>query len=400
MKRVISVILTLTVTAGALFLSGCVNGSESGGTSYAPASVSSDNEAYEIVMISGSGGIDDKSFNSGTWEGVTAYASSRGITHIYLQPASEGTADCLASIDKAVTSGAKVIILPGSDFCAAVYEAQSSYPDTKFIILDGTPESSDGASAGALTNTAAIMFSEEECGFLAGYAAVKDGYLQLGFVGGKPLSAVQAFLYGYIQGAETAAKELKLADGKVSLTYAFTGDFNETDANRALAADMYKGGAEVIFACCGAAAKSVIAASEDENGKVIGVDSDMRSYSKNVITSAKKELSAAVQLVLASIYETNTFETYSGKTTYFNAANGGVGLPVSVDGDKSADAFDRFKSFDRAAYDEIFKKLSEGTIKPLREIAAFEAGNAASAEDITAALSLTKVTVISVGGAS
>jgi len=212
-------------------------------------------------------------------------------------------------------------------------------------------------------------------------------------MGGMAVPAVQAFGYGYLKGAEDAAAELGLADGAISAIYHYTGDFAETDTNKATAKTMYQEGTEVIFACGGSVGKSVMSAAAESEAKVIGVDTDQRYDSETVITSATKGLGASVVAVLESIYKTDSWSTYAGNTTFFNAANAGVGLPTIVIGDKKGNAFDRFKSFDKAAYDVIFKALVDGSVVPAREITVLDTTGYATAEELTSGLKLAKVTV-------
>ena len=243
------------------------------------------------------------------------------------------------------------------------------------------------------TNVANVKYAEEQSGYLAGYAAVKDGYTKLGFMGGMAVPAVQAFGYGYLQGAEAAAADLGLADGAITVTYHYTGDFAETDTNKATAKTMYQEGTEVIFACGGSVGKSVMSAASEAGTKVIGVDVDQRYGSDTVITSATKGLGASVVTVLESIYKTESWDTYAGKTTYFNASNNGVGLPTTVIGDDKANAFDRFKTFDKAAYDTVYATLADGSVAPIRTITVADANGIATAEELTTGLSLVKVVV-------
>ena len=128
--------------------------------------------------------------------------------------------------------------------------------------------------------------------------------------------------------------------------------------------------------------------------KVIGVDVDQRYDSTTVITSAMKGLGASVVQVLDAIYG-GTWATYSGKTTYFNAANDGIGLPTMVIG-STASAFDRFSTFNKAAYDVVFAKLVAGTTTtPMikRSITVAAASGVATAAELTTGLSLVKVDV-------
>ena len=214
---------------------------------------------------------------------------------------------------------------------------------------------------------------------------------KLGFMGGMAVPAVQAFGYGYLQGAEDAAEELGLADGSVEVTYHYTGNFEENDTNKATARTMYQEGTEVIFACGGSVGKSVMSAANEADAKVIGVDVDQRYDSETVITSATKGLAASVIQVLESIYDTNSWDTFGGKTTYFNAENDGVGLPIEVIGDANADAFDRFEQYTMEEYEATFAQLVDGTIEVKREIEVADTTGFATAEELTNQLELAKV---------
>ena len=347
----------------------------------------------EIALITDKGNIDDKSFNQGSWEGVVEFAKANKISHKYYKPEEASDAGYLASIDLAVTGGAKVIVTPGYLFEVAVYEAQTKYPEVKFILLDGAPHPADYSDFNTAANTASIMYAEEESGYLAGYAAVKDGYTKLGFMGGMAVPAVQAFGYGYLKGAEDASAELGLADGAISATYHYTGNFEENDTNKATAKTMYQEGTEVIFACGGSVGKSVMAAAQEAGKKVIGVDVDQRYDSETVITSATKGLGASVIQVLEAIYKTNSWSNYTGTTTYFDATNDGIGLPTKVIGDDKADAFDRLNTFKKADYDVVYKRLVDGTVDPIREIAVEDTKGYATAEELVSGLGLKKVSV-------
>ena len=136
-----------------------------------------------------------------------------------------------------------------------------------------------------------------------------------------------------------------------------------------------------------------MSAASEADAKVIGVDVDQRYDSETVITSATKGLGASVQAVLDSIYNTDSWDTYAGDTTYFNASNDGVGLPTVVIGDDKADAFDRFNSFDKAAYDAVYATLADGSVKPIRDLTVEDPSGIATAAELTAGLSLKKVAV-------
>jgi basic membrane protein A len=312
---------------------------------------------YEIALITDVGDIDDKSFNQGAWEGVVDFAEENNKTYEYYRPTAIGTDPYLAAIELAVENGAEVIVTPGFLFETPIFFAQDDFEDTSFILLDGVPN--DGNWGGANgpefrteDNVMSILYAEEQAGFLAGYAAVMEGYRSLGFMGGMAVPAVVRFGIGFAQGANVAATELSLGADAISLKYHYTGDFAATTKNRTTADTMFQQDVEVIFAAGGAVGQSVMAAAEAADTKVIGVDINQGGDSDTVITSALKGLGASVQQALAEYFDG---EFRGGETVVFNAANDGVGLPTDEE------SF-RFEEFTIAQYNAIFAKLANGTV--------------------------------------
>lgn len=303
---------------------------------------------YELALITDIGTIDDKSFNQGSWEGVEAYAKENKVTYKYYQPAEKTTDAYLNTIGLAIDGGAKLVVCPGFLFEEAVFEAQDLYPDTKFIILDGQPHDADYTDFTINDNVYAIFYAEEQAGFLAGYAAVKEGYTKLGFMGGMAVPAVKRFGYGFVEGAEYAAKELGLSD--IDMKYHYTGGFDATPEAKAMATSWYNDGTEVIFACGGAVGNSVMAAAQDTDSKVIGVDVDQSSESDTVITSALKMLSNSVYDGIKAYYD-GSFP--GGEIVSLNANDDGVGLPMDTS---------KFETFNKSDYDAIYAELLTGNI--------------------------------------
>jgi basic membrane protein A and related proteins len=320
---------------------------------------------YEIALITDVGDIDDKSFNQGAWEGVVDFAEENNKTYEYYRPTAIGTDPYLAAIELAVENGAKVIVTPGFLFETPIFFAQDDFEDTNFILLDGVPNDGNwGASGGpefrTEDNVMSILYAEEQAGFLAGYAAVRDGYRSLGFMGGMAVPAVVRFGIGFAQGANVAATELNLGADAISLRYHYTGDFAANTKNRATADTMFQQGVKVIFAAGGAVGQSVMAAAEaTTDGKVIGVDINQGGDSTRVITSALKGLGASVQQALAEYFDD---EFRGGETVVFNASNDGVGLPTDTE------SF-RFQTFTMAQYNTVFGKLANGTIMVSNDLA-------------------------------
>lgn len=347
MKKIVAVLLVLVLVFS---LAAC-----GGGETEAPEPTT-----YDIAMITDVGTIDDKSFNQGTWEGVVAYAEENGVSHKYYKPTEQSTDAYLSAIQLAVDGGAKVVVTPGFLFEEPIYLAQELYPEVNFILIDGTPHNADYSDFRTDPNTVGIFFAEEQSGYLAGYAAVKDGFTKLGFMGGMAVPAVVRFGYGFVQGAEDAAKEMGLAS--VDVKYHYTGGFDATPEVQTLATSWYAEGTEVIFACGGAVGFSVMSAAEASDGKVIGVDVDQSAESETVITSATKGLAAAVQEALAEYYA-GSFP--GGETLTLGADMDGVALPMETS---------KFTTFSQADYDALYAKLVAGEIPLKKDTDAENAG--------------------------
>ena len=357
--------LLLTAAMAVTMLAGCGNsdeGAADGSTTTAPEAETTEQAAvegteaaasdestdgYELALVIDVGTIDDKSFNQGSWEGIQRYAEESGIPCKYYKSAEATTDSFQETIGLAVEGGAKTIVCPGFLFEEPIYNMQNQYPDVHFILVDGEPHDADYNYETA-ANTMPILYQEDQAGFLAGYAAVKDGYTKLGFMGGMALPAVIPYGYGYLAGANYAAEEMGISG--VEVTYYYTGSFDATPEAQTMAASWYNAGTEVIFACGGSVGNSVMAAAEASDGKVIGVDVDQSSESATVITSAMKMLSNSVYDAVKSGYD-GSFK--GGETAVFNAANDGVGLPMETS---------QFTTFTQADYDAIFAKIVSGEI--------------------------------------
>jgi basic membrane protein A len=206
--------------------------------------------SYEIALVTDVGNIDDKSFNEASWNGVKAYAEENKITYAYYRPSEDSKAARVETIGNAITKGAKVVVCPGYLFEDAIFDVMTKYPNVQFLLLDGQPHpSSDAAKITINPNVHCILYKEEQAGFLAGYAAVMDGFTKLGFCGGIAVPAVVRFGYGYIQGADAAAAEKGLAKGAVTMKYWYAGGFAPTDDIRTKMDGWYTGGTQVVFSC-------------------------------------------------------------------------------------------------------------------------------------------------------
>ena len=305
---------------------------------------------YKVAMITDYGDITDQSFNQTTYEACKAFADANKIEFSYFKPAGDNTADRVAMIESAVDEGYNVIVMPGYAFGGAIVEAAPQHKDVKFIALDVAkgdlleagvaakgeeydynPDNWDLATYVDMSNVYCAVYQEELCGYMAGYAAVKLGYKNLGFLGGMAVPAVQRYGLGFVQGVDAAAAELKLTDVKVN--YVYGGQFfGDADITAAMDNWYQNLGVEVVFACGGGIYTSAVdAAKKVEGAKVIGVDVDQAGvianyaagegadqatidgYKALTVTSAMKGLYPATYDTLTDVIINGNWANYAGK---------------------------------------------------------------------------------------
>ena len=321
--------------------------------------MTSEDGKYEIAFVTDVGQLKDKSFNQGTFDGVKLYAYENGLSYKYSQPANGDQAtddDRYDAMKAACDNGAKAVVTAGFLQEAALTKIAAEYPDVAFFFVDG-------GSVGA--NVAGIVFAEEQCGYLAGYAAVMEGYTKLGFTGGGGGTnpACCRYGYGFVQGADAAAQEL---GQNIEINYFYGGQFYG-DANITSRMEgWYSNGTQVVFACGGGIYTSAVEAALKNNGYVIGVDVDQNyigangvadgTYAYNpFITSAMKGLSEAVNTALADI-DAGSWGDIAGSNGNFGLEDGDyIGLPTD------ADSWN-FESFTTDEYEEVKGKIKSGEI--------------------------------------
>lgn len=329
----------------AFSLASCKNGDN---TNEIPDTMEAD--SYKIAFVTDIGQLKDKSFNQGTWEGVKQYAYANGKSYKYYQPqgGNDATdADRLTAMNAAIAGGAEIIVCAGFMQAVALETAAKANPNVKFVFIDGW--------AIGLENVTAIIFQEEQAGYLAGYATVKDGYTKLGFAGGGGGTnpACQRFGYGFIQGASAAAKELNV-NVEMKYSWNYGSSFSASAELQAMTEGWYSSGTQVVFACGGSMCLSVFQAASANRGKVIGVDVNQALDSSTVITSAMKGLEEGTKHALSQFYNGKWAEI-ANKLVNLGAKDNAVGLPTD-------DASWKFTKFTVNEYNELYKKLQNGTI--------------------------------------
>ena len=311
---------------------------------------------YQVAFVTDVGQLKDKSFNQGTFDGVKLYAAANGLSYKYYQPANGSEAtddDRYDAMKAAVDGGAEVVVCAGYLQEAALKKAAIDNPDVPFVFIDGYPLTDDAGNT--LTNVAGIAFKEEQAGYLAGYAAVKDGFTKLGFSGGGGGTnpACCRFGYGYVQGANDAAKELG-TNVEMNYSWQYGATFSGSTELQTMISGWYANGTEIVFACGGSMFQSIAAAASANDKYVIGVDVDQSGESDYVVTSAMKGLSDAVQWAVGHVYD-GTFDTIGGAATSLGVNENAVELPT-------ADSSWRFEIFTVEEYEALYQQMLDGSL--------------------------------------
>ena len=398
MKKFLAMILALVM---ALSLVAC--GDKKDDTKTDDNQGDTNETTYKVAMITDYGDITDQSFNQTTYEACKAFADANKIEFSYFKPAGDNTADRVAMIESAVDEGYNVIVMPGYAFGGAIVEAAPQHKDVKFIALDVAkgdlleagvaakgeeydynPDNWDLATYVDMSNVYCAIYQEELCGYMAGYAAVKLGYKNLGFLGGMAVPAVQRYGLGFVQGVDAAAAELKLTDVKVNYVYGgqFFGDADIT----AKMDTWYAGGTQVVFACGGGIYTSAVdAAKKVEGAKVIGVDVDQAGvianyaagegadqatidgYKALTVTSAMKGLYPATYDTLTDVIVNGNWANYVGKIDNLGLVSADDPtlnyVQIPMESTQWADG-----AFTQDDYKALVKAMFDGTLKVSNDI--------------------------------
>ena len=339
------------VAVAALGLAACARGGRGG---------SAADSKVKAAIVTDTGGVDDKSFNQSAWEGLQAWGKANKLEkdsgYNYFQSGSES--DFATNLSSAQSQGYNLIFGVGFALHDAVADAAKEHEDVNYVIIDDVIKDQK--------NVESVLFADNEGAYLAGIAAAMQSKTnKVGFIGGEEGAVIDRFEAGFANGVKDAAKELG-KDVDVDIEYA--ASFGDPAKGKALAANMYQNGADIIYHASGGTGAGVFqeakALNEEKNADedkvwVIGVDSDQDAEGKYkskdgkdenfTLTSTLKGVGAAVQDISNRALE-DKFP--GGEHLVYGLKDGGVDL---TEGYLSDDA--------KAAVKEAKDKIIAGDIK-------------------------------------
>ncbi len=269
-------------------------------------------EKVKIGMVTDVGGVNDKSFNQTSWEGLSALDTNLFEVN-YLE--SKTDADYQTNINTFIDEDYDLIICVGYMLAGATQEAAAANPDQLFAIIDDATID--------LPNVACLMFAQHEASYLVGLVAgsVTESKT-VGYVQGMVSDSMNQFGVGYIAGVLAACPEAEVLQYNAN-------NFGDIAGGNTAGKDMITKGADVIYAAAGGTGAGTMNACQEEGIWGIGVDTDQAVVLGNdrIITSAMKRVDIASQDISKAVAEGK----FEAGVHMYDLSNGGVDLAPTQD---------------------------------------------------------------------
>lgn len=257
------------------------------------------------------------------------------------------------ALEEASQGGASIVVCVGETMAVALHDAQADYPTVGYLLVDAEPHNGDYSDYTIAGNVHSVLFRAEQAAYLAGYAAVMDGYTRLGFLGGSAVPDTVRYCTGFIQGAEAAAVQQGI---QATIKTWYSGFSQASEDITARMSGWYTDGTEIILAAGGDLEASCIAATQSAGtGRVIGVGWDHGAQGSAVLTSAANRYSAVVQAKLYAFFAAGGVwdERTAGQALRLGAQEEAVSLPTTDW---------RFSTFTADAYAALYDSLRTGAL--------------------------------------
>jgi basic membrane protein A len=282
--------------------------------------------ALAACMVTDTGGIDDRSFNASSYQGLTdAKTADPNVSTQYLQSTTQS--DYVPNINALIQRKCGIIVTVGFLMGDATQAAAKASPTQNFAIVDYS-------YSPALTNVKALIFNTAQAGFLGGYLAA--GMTKTGSVatfGGIKLPTVTIYMDGYTEGVayynskhNTQVKVLGWDEKAQNGT--FTGDFTDQGKGKNVTQTFIQQGADIIFPVAGNVGLGAAAAVQQNGNGVhmLWVDTDgcvsAAQYCSLFISSVEKGIAVSVK---QAVLDTAN-GSFKGGNYVGTLANNGVGL--------------------------------------------------------------------------
>ncbi len=295
--------------------------------------------AISVGMVTDTGGIDDKSFNALSWQGVKEAETQLGVKGSYLE--SKQQSDYQTNIQQFLSQNVNLIATVGFLMGVDTATAAKANPKTDFVIVDytypdcatGQTEGKDCGSSTVMPNVEGTFFQTDQAAFLAGYLAAgmtKTG--KVGTFGGVNIPPVTIYEVGFEAGVKYYNQKHNtnvqlLGWDSAKKDGLFTNNFTSTDDGNKFAQNLQQEGADIIMPVAGGVGLGSAAYCQtSKTCTIIGVDQDWYvsapEYQSIELVSVQKKVDVAVFDAAKAVQD----GTFKGGTVTFDLKNGGVDL--------------------------------------------------------------------------
>lgn len=321
--------LTLLLLAVMVLVTACGNNKSGNGNAAEPGTnaegggAAAGDKLKVVLLIPGT--LGDKSFFDAANSGLQKVKSELGAETKVVEMGADKT-KWEPTFNDIAAEDWDVVISGGSEITEMFNATAEANPDKKFINYDTDIEE-------APANMYNMSYSTNEVSFLAGAVAAlatqsdmpnanKDNVI--GFLGGMDIPGINAFLVGYIQGAQYVDPDVKVA-------VSYAGDFVNPAKGKELSLIQYNSGVDVIFNVAGGTGLGIFDAAKEKTKYAIGVDSDQAMLIKDtdsakanlIVTSAIKKIDSAI---LGAVKKLQDGTLEMGKRDVLGFVEDGVGI--------------------------------------------------------------------------
>lgn len=256
------------------------------------------------------GEINDQGWNASNYAGVVACNEKLGTKMEYVESVKE--ADFESTFREYAERGYDIIMAAGSQFDEAAASVAANYPNTRFMVVNGSKCDAD--------NLCPLFPKEYEASYLA---AVIAGHIttngQFGLIGGDPNQAMKDLMAVYGKTAVSIAKDRGIADASYNLAY--SNSWTDVALGKQMSENMIDNGADVMFVYANELGLGVINGAVEKGAKVVG-------YSSDQTTIDPKTVVASIDFDYATMYVWAIDQFLAGKLAGHQIVE--VGVPENV----------------------------------------------------------------------
>ncbi len=299
----------------ALFLTACGGDDEPTGGGTTATAAAEETKPVRVGLVTDIGGLNDRSFNQGNYEGLLRAERELDVEGRVLQ--SDKAADYVPNLSSLARQEYDLVVAVGFLMADATDVVARRFPNVNFAIVD-VPQAS---LKNKPKNVRGIVFKEHEGGYLAGYLAglvVKDqgGPQVVSTVGGIKIPPVDRYIAGFQAGAKAANPGVTTLNG-------YSQDFVDQARCKELALEQIDRGSQVVMQVAGGCGLGALDAARERNVWGIGADADQSFLGSHILSSALKLNPVSIFQTIESV-KNGTFR--GGEDSVFDVKSGAVGL--------------------------------------------------------------------------